>query len=171
MRRCPRRDDGSFGGSAAHLNSKEASMANRRDLSFARLDEIMPEVDRLLTGHATVGQWSLGQMCHHLATAFRYSTMARSPLPEPTEQQAAIRDRFFAAGKFPDGRNAPPGLDPKPGLDDRAEADALRATIDNFASATGPCAAHPVLGPLSHEHWARFHCMHAAHHLGFAVPK
>jgi hypothetical protein len=146
-------------------------MANRRDLSFARLDQIMPEVDRLLTGHATVGQWSLGQICHHLALALRYSAAARSPVPEPTPEQAALRERFFAAGKFPEGRPAPPPMEPRPGLDDQVEADRLRAAIDHFTSASGPCPTHPALGPLDHQQWAQFHCMHAAHHLGFAVPQ
>ncbi|MFI5459648.1 MAG: DUF1569 domain-containing protein [Isosphaerales bacterium] len=45
-------------------------MAGRRELSFASLDEVMPDVERLLAGHATVGQWSLGQICNHLATGF-----------------------------------------------------------------------------------------------------
>ena len=38
----------------------------RRALSFATLDGVMPDVDHLLTGHTTVGQWSLGQICNHL---------------------------------------------------------------------------------------------------------
>jgi len=36
-------------------------MADRRDLSFTSLDEVMPDVKRLLAGHVTVGQWSLGR--------------------------------------------------------------------------------------------------------------
>ena len=39
----------------------------RRSLTFASLDEVMPDVDRLLRGHTTVGNWSLGQICGHLA--------------------------------------------------------------------------------------------------------
>ena len=145
-------------------------MADRRELDIARLDQVMPEVDRLLAGYVALGKWSLGQMCNHLATAFRYSATATSPPPEPTPQQTAIRARFFSA-RFPEGRNAPPGLDPQAGLDDRQEADALRGAIEKFSSATGPCAPHPMLGPLTHDEWARFHCMHAEHHLGFIVPK
>ena len=43
----------------------------RRLLTFRSLDEIMPEVDRLLEGSTKVGNWSLGQMCLHLATVMR----------------------------------------------------------------------------------------------------
>jgi hypothetical protein len=30
---------------------------------------------------------------------------------------------------------------------------------------------HPLLGRLSPSQWERFHCLHCAHHLSFAVPK
>src|SRR5689334_10556595 len=45
----------------------------RRPLSFAALEEVMPDVDRLMRGHTTVGHWSLGQICSHLAQAFRFT--------------------------------------------------------------------------------------------------
>ena len=31
----------------------------RRTLSYESIDEIMPDVERLLAGHTTVGNWSL----------------------------------------------------------------------------------------------------------------
>ena len=33
----------------------------RRELSFNSLDEVMPDVERLLEGHSTVGHWSLAR--------------------------------------------------------------------------------------------------------------
>ena len=36
--------------------------AARRTLVFASLDEVMPDVDRLLEGHATVGRWSYSRL-------------------------------------------------------------------------------------------------------------
>ena len=148
-------------------------MALRRDLNLSGLDDVKREIKALLAGHQTVGQWSLGQMCHHLARVVRYSTSSPDPQGEPvaaTAQQAAIRDLFFAS-KFPEGRDSPAAIKPKPGLDDAAEVSKLSAAIDRFSSDTGPYAVHPMLGPLSREEWARFHCMHAAHHLSFAVPE
>jgi hypothetical protein len=71
----------------------------------------------------------------------------------------------------PDGLEAPiPALVPPPDRDARTEADALRAEIHRFLEADGPLPAHPRLGPMTREEWTRFHCMHCAHHLGFAVP-
>ncbi len=142
-------------------------MTQQRKLTFDRLDQIANEVERLLDGYAATGNWSLGQICHHLATALRLTTRASEPPPAATEEQAAMQKQFFAAGVFPAGRNAPPLLVPEAGLDDRAEADKLTKAIDRFQESHGPYAAHPVLGPLSRDHWVRFHCLHAAHHLGF----
>jgi len=34
-------------------------MLERRMLDFASMDEIMPDVERLLEGHSTAGQWTL----------------------------------------------------------------------------------------------------------------
>ncbi len=146
-------------------------MAERRTLDFASLDEVMPEMERLLAGHRIVGRWMLGQILNHLATGIRLTALAPGSTSEPTREQAIFRRRFFHAGRFPDGIEAPlPELLPQPDLDPRAEADALRRAIARFASRVGPFPAHPFLGPLTAEEWARFHCIHCAHHLGFAVP-
>ena len=40
-------------------------MPERRILDFASMDEIMPDVERLLEGHSTAGQWTPAQILHH----------------------------------------------------------------------------------------------------------
>ncbi len=146
-------------------------MTTRRRLSFQALDEIMPEVQRLLKGHAVAGQWSLGQICNHLSGAIRLTARpTSSAVPPATPEQAALKERFFAAGVFPDGRQSPPPFVPREDLDLAAEVASLASAIERFQGATGPYPSHPYLGPLSREEWLRFHCMHAAHHLGFSSP-
>jgi hypothetical protein len=144
-------------------------MAGRRDLHFDRLDDVMPEVERLLAGHVTVGDWSLGQICDHLAAAICLlleGGLGVSPRPVPE----AVRRRFLRRDRFPEGVEAPhPALLP-PAREDRVGADALGRSIERFTAAAGPLPAHPYLGPMSKDEWARFHCLHCAHHLGFAVP-
>ena len=40
---------------------------NRRVLDFRTIDEVVADVDQLLsTGYVNVGNWSLGQICRHL---------------------------------------------------------------------------------------------------------
>ena len=46
-------------------------MARRRALKFDSLDQVMPEVDRLLQGHTLGGHWTLAQICQHLANSMR----------------------------------------------------------------------------------------------------
>jgi hypothetical protein len=146
-------------------------MAERRALSFASLDDVMPEVDRLLAGHTTVGRWSLAQILYHVAAAIRLGLDAPPGASEPTREQDVARRLFFRAGRFPEGGQVPiPLLSPPPGLDAHTEAANLRSVLERFASATGPFPAHPRLGRLTKDEWSRFHCMHCAHHLGFTVP-
>ncbi len=145
-------------------------MAQRRAFAFASLDDVMPEVERLLADHVMVSRWTLAQILNHLAGAVRYAATAPPCPAEPTREQDVLRRRFFLRENFPDGVEAPAILRPPPGLDARTEADSLREAIGHFASRTDPYPAHPRLGPLTGEEWDRFHRMHCAHHLGFAVP-
>jgi len=146
-------------------------MSLRRELAFASLDDVMPDVDRLLLGYKTVGTWTLGQICNHLATAFNILQDGRLNV-DPHPSADTFRIRFFRRDRFPEGLQAPhPALVPEPGVDDHREADDLREAIARFTRAEGPFVAHPMLGFLTKDEWTRFHCLHAAHHLGFAVPR
>ena len=145
-------------------------MTTRRKLSFRGLEEIMPEIQQLLKGHALAGQWSLGQICNHLSGAIRSTARPASAVTPATAEQTSLKERFFAAGAFPEGRSSPAPFVPDSDLDLAEEVTSLARAIERFQGATVP-TAHPYLGPLSREEWVRFHAMHAAHHLGFAVPE
>jgi len=148
-------------------------MDGRRTLTFANLDEMMAEVDRLLAGHRTLGRWSLGQVCNHLSGAIRASVEG-IPFKLPWIVRKLIgpiaKRRVLGRGRLPDGMKLPEAYAPKPGLDARAEAESLRATIRYFTAHAGPLGSHPVFGPLTADEWRRFHCVHGAHHLGFVLP-
>jgi hypothetical protein len=152
-------------------------MDGRRLLEYGRLDEVMPEVDRLLRGHFMSGAWSLGQILHHLNSTVR-ATLAGGPGspagdldPELARVFEVRRRRFFRAGRFPDGAEVPdPSFAPPPDADERVEAESLRSALLGFEDSEGPFPAHPRLGPLSKGEWADFHRLHCAHHLGFARP-
>ncbi len=145
-------------------------MPERRTLSFNSLEEVIPEVERLLAGHATVGEWSLGQILHHLATAIRVSRRGR-PNPEARPVSEPFREQFFRSRRFPEGMQAPhPRLIPPTDADARVQLEELRTAITQWTLAPGPFPDHPLLGPLSKDEWSDFHCIHCAHHLSFAVP-
>ena len=149
-------------------------MARRRDLAFASLDEVMPDVERLLAGHVTVGRWSLGQICNHLATNIRF-TMDGFPDKAPWLVQRTVgvmvRGLMLGTGRIASGVRVPEAYLPKPGLEDAAEAAALRASIERFSTFTGMFAGHPLLGRMRRDQWERFHRIHCAHHLSFALPR
>lgn len=72
-----------------HLTMK----ASRRPLAFASLARVMPDVDRLLEGHTTVGYWSLGQICNHLTQSLKGTTasgLLLSLLPRATRLSRSV---------------------------------------------------------------------------------
>jgi hypothetical protein len=145
-------------------------LTGRRELTFASLDDVMPEVERLLDGHETVGRWSLGQILHHLTQTLRL-TVEAVPDPAAPPVPEVIRRRFFRMGRFPDGVECSPILVPGPNLDAPAEAEALREALARFAASNGPFPTHPRLGTLTKDEWDLLHRIHCAHHLGFARPQ
>ena len=148
-------------------------MEGRRSPEIAGLDRMMAEVDRRLGGHRTLGRWSLGQVCNHL-TAMLVGSVdwfpERSPWPIRKVLGPILRRKILGRGGYPSGLKLPEKYAPKPGLDDRAEAEALRAAVRYFSAHPGPFAPHPAIDGLTGEDWRRFHCAHAAHHLGFVPP-
>jgi hypothetical protein len=150
-------------------------MPGRRELSFKNLQEIMPDVDRLMDGgYTTVGNWTLGQMCNHLALAMR-CTVEGFTVPVPWHVRNILgriaRWQILRTRSMGAGHQGPAALMPKSGLDDRAEVEALRATMKMYTAAPGPLRPHPFLGALSRPQWDEFHCIHSALHLSFALPK
>ena len=145
-------------------------MPERRMLDFASMDEIMPDVERLLEGHSTAGQWTLAQILHHLATSIRLTSLGRAGLASESGSEA-FRRRFYRSRRFPEGLTAPhPRLIPPADADVHVQTKALQEAIALFTSAAGPFRGHPLLGTLSKEEWSQFHCIHCAHHLSFATP-
>lgn len=145
-------------------------MPERRILDFQTLDEVLIDVERLMAGHATLGEWTLGQILHHLATAIRVSSRGRST-SETNSVSQAVRHQFFQARRFPEGIEAPhPRLIPPAHADAATQAQALRDAMTRWNAADGPFPPHPRLGTMSKDEWTQFHCIHCAHHLGFAVP-
>jgi Protein of unknown function (DUF1569) len=144
----------------------------RRTLHFPGLDEIMPDVDRLLDGHTMVGHWSLAQICRHLATVMRRVVDLPASTPQdPSQWVPEERKRqVLESGMIPEGLPAPPEVLPAGALGEREEADGLRAAIAHYQSSSGPVIPHRIFGPLTKAEWDRLQCIHCAHHLSFAIP-
>jgi hypothetical protein len=148
--------------------------AGRRSLRYSTLDEIMPDVEHLLEGHSTVGNWSLAQICQHLATVIR--RVVDMPASTPVDSSLWVGDekkrQVFESGMLPEGIQGPPQVLPTENRGERDEADALRDAIAHYkASPTGPVIPHRFFGPLGKDEWEKLTLIHCAHHLSFANPK
>ncbi len=146
--------------------------SERRPLDFASLDDVMPDVESLMTGHATVGKWTLGQICEHLATVktllVNLPADTRSgPLPSDHEDQ---KRKAFETGQLPEGMDMPGGLESPNEITAAEAAERLRQAIAYYKSQPAPVIDHPLFGPLNAEEWYRLMCIHSAHHLSFALP-
>ena len=146
----------------------------RRTLRFDNLDEIMPEVDRLVGRSEHLGTWSLAQTCRHLAAVLR--RVADLPASTPIDKSLWIGEeekrKVFETGRIPEGLPAPHEVVPADeSLDERAEAEELRQAIDHYKASPGPAVPHRFFGPLTRDEWNRLQCIHCAHHLSFIVPK
>jgi Protein of unknown function (DUF1569) len=144
----------------------------RRTLRYGSLDDIMPDVERLLAGHTTVGNWSLAQICRHLATVMRRVVDLPASTPhDPSLWVGEERKReVLESGMIPESLPAPPQVVPAETLGEREEAEGLRQAIDYYKASPGPVIPHRLFGPLSKEEWDRLQLIHVAHHLSFAVP-
>lgn len=144
----------------------------RRILRFQSFDEVMPDVERLLEGHTTVGSWSLAQICRHLATvARRVVDLPASTSADPSQWVGEEQKReVFEKGLLPEGLPGPPELMPPGDLDEREEAEGFRRAIAHFLASPGPVIPHRIFGPLTRDEWHRLQLIHLAHHLSFAVP-
>jgi hypothetical protein len=145
----------------------------RRTLRFQDLEDIMPDVDRLLDGHTTVGNWSLAQICRHLATVMRRVVDLPTSTPHDASRWVGEERKraFFESSVVPEGIPTSPRLLPAEALDEHEEAEGLRQAIAHYQASPGTVVPHVLFGFLTREEWDRFHCIHAAHHLSFAVPK
>jgi Protein of unknown function (DUF1569) len=146
----------------------------RRSLRFGSLDEVMPDVERLLEeGHTTVGTWTLAQLCRHVATVMRRVVDLPASTPsDPSQWVGDERKReVLETGLLPEGLPGPPEVMPVDTSDARQEAEGLRQAIAHYKASPGPVIPHRLFGPLTKEEWDRLQLIHVAHHLSFAVPR
>jgi hypothetical protein len=144
----------------------------RRTLRYKSLDEVMPDVERLLEGHSTVGQWSLAQICRHLATVMRRVVDMPASTPQDPSQWVGEEQKrqVLDSGMLPEGLPGPPQLMPTETLGEHEEAEGLRQAIAHYKASAGPVIPHRIFGPLTKDEWDRLQLIHVAHHLSFAVP-
>ncbi len=139
---------------------RRAPMPERRTLEFVRLDDVMPEVDRLLAGYTSAGNWSLGQICKHLSSTIRSSVEGfgvKAPWIFRATLGPVVKKKILGDGRMAEGIKVPGKLLPTTGLDDRAEAEALRASIAYYMAHPEARAPHPFFGRMTGAEYDRLH--------------
>jgi hypothetical protein len=128
---------------------------DRRDLRLHSYDAVLDEATALLaSGYERVGNWGLGQVCHHLAAVMERSLDGfPSRFPWPVRLMArwfvlgrVLKHRVFRR-RFP----APAFLQPPGAADDREGLERLRAAVERLKGHAGPMQPSPVFGRLSPE--------------------
>ncbi|MEM1224301.1 MAG: DUF1569 domain-containing protein [Planctomycetota bacterium] len=152
------------------------SSKQKRTLDFHTADEVVAEINRLRAqGYDKTKNWNLTQICEHLTATmsggmdgfgFRLPWVLRATVMKWIFQRM-LRTRKMVSGPTLE-RLKPKSAE---GPDDDAIIDTCFATIDRARSWDGSMDDYPFLDHLSAEDWKQFMWMHAAHHLGFLVPK
>ena len=145
----------------------------RRLLVFDELSQVMPEVRRLVPGYQAVGNWTLAQICKHLADSFDGSLDGFDLSVHRLKRffiHRQMLNRALTKG-IPPGYTVNENLTPPRGVELEPAVDALSRAMDRYENHSGNLHAHPLFGQLPRPMWDRVHCVHNAHHLSFAIPR
>ncbi len=153
----------------------------RRSLRFEGLDDILRDVALLReNGYDRAGNWSLAQICSHLADWMSFPLDGFPKAPAPIRAALWIMKHTFArrglrkalkTGATSTGVPTIPQTVAAPGMDEAIAVERLRRVVARFKSHTGPLHPSPLFGDLDRETTTRLHLIHCAHHLSFLIPK
>lgn len=153
---------------------------DRRQLSFATLEEAVFDAERLLAcGYQRVGNWDLAQCCHHLAVLMNYPIDGFPKYPFPLNLGTwmlrytlapRMLQKILDSGQWPPGLPTDKRTVPSSGGDDAKGVEELRQSIKRLEAHRGPFHASPLLGLLNMETLIKLHRTHTAHHLSFLIP-
>lgn len=152
----------------------------RRNLSFASLDDVVADAENLLArGYDRAGNWDLAQVAGHLAEWLRFPVEGFPKMPlvlRPvawlirTTSGRRMREKILAEG-FPAGGRTVPSTVPAAGGDAAAAVAKLRESGRRLKEHTGPVVPSPLFGAMTKDEAVRLQLKHCEHHLSFLVPK
>lgn len=149
-------------------------MSARRIVRYSVLSEVVHDAESLLANHHTVGHWSFGQICQHLAKSMNASI-------DGFGFKAQWWARWFIAPLVKNSlvtKPMKPGFKlPKAGAallpDENIAADEglrqLKVAVERLSHET-PKAEHPFLGKMASEEVMQLHLRHCELHMSFIVP-
>ena len=152
-------------------------VAGRRSLRFDTLDAVLADAESMASRpHRTLGNWTLGQICWHLARwmhacidgfGFGVPLLLR-PFLRPTRRwiKHNLLTRGMSVGIRLKGGAADQYIPPP--IPDEEGVESLRRAIARL-KADARRHPSPLLGPMTCQEWDQWHCRHAELHLSFVV--
>lgn len=155
------------------------TVTGRRTLRFQTLGDLRAEITRLSAAERAgtlrhVGNWSLGQCYHHLASWMTY-IFDGVPGPKPpffVRWMGPFLKKRFLGGGMPVGFRMPKVKEGTYATEpmDLVPAEAMyRAAIERLERGTPP-DRHMIFGAMTKDEWIAMHLRHAELHLSFQVP-
>lgn len=159
-------------GCAVSIDTKKVQ--GHRAISYQSLGDLSVDATRCAEeGWVTIGNWSVGQIYHHLSVALHASMDGygfKCFWPKRLIARTFFKKKFLTQG-LPRGTRIPgkmKRLEPT----DMPVHDALTqlaSAIERY-QANPKRAPHPILGKLTNEESDQFMLRHAELHMGFIVP-
>lgn len=154
---------------------KPAKVTGRRKLHFSKIDEALADARAMAaTPHTQLGNWSLGEICDHLAKSLDSATDDNQFRPGlflrllgPLVRNRMINQPMSPGFRMPQGMK--PIFMPTSDAETNESLPRLQKAIERFNAADLP-ERSPTFGKMSQEDWHKFHCRHAEMHLSFIVP-
>lgn len=166
------------------LNDEFVSMsqqAERRQLQFDNLDEIVRDAESLLEkGYDRVGNWDLAQCCQHLSQWMRFPVEGFPKIPLPLQplfwamRKTVGRKKlltYIGTKRFPAGKPTMPQTVTSPGGDAAKAVADLRTSVGRLKAHDRAIVPSPLFGPMSKDEAVQMQLVHCAHHLSFLLPK
>ncbi len=158
------------------VNTKAAP---RRELSFASLDELSAELDRLDAAEAAgnlghTGNWTPAQIIEHIGIFWTHSLDGFPPGRPPLPMRVLVQ--LFFKKSAAQGKQPPTGIKlpkqaayflPKDDAQFAHSMEKLRTCIERVRRGDSYVPASPLFGKLARDEWTRMHLGHCGMHLSF----
>jgi len=147
-----------------------AGVAGRRQLRFSSYEDILDDVHQLASAPTqSLGNWSLGQICQHLASAMDMATDGPPFYPAWYVRLVApmLKNRFLTRPMKPGfklPKNAGTLLPPEISTSDGVAT--LERAIARIQQTT-EFKPHPVFGRMTGDEWHQLEFRHSEMHLSF----
>ena len=149
-------------------------MSARRMVRYSTLSEVVQDAEHLLGNHHTVGNWSFGQNCQHLAKTMNASIDGygfQAPwwvrwLIVPVIKNSILLKPMKPGFKLPKQAES---LLPDDAISAEEGLRQLKAAVERLSYET-PTAPHPAFGQMASEEVIQMHLRHSELHMSYIVP-